>query len=157
MGSQNILIKPHHFIDIIKLYGAGLNHFTPDERFGHDFYRIGNMILSDKDVKLSFTIDSDDICKPCKCLIDNKCSDFMSNGFLYKSKEEWNKIIDKRLINYLDIQEDINLSSEEFCEIIQLKLTDNIIKRIWSERPKEETVKRIKFLKKGVLKYLNKK
>ena len=28
-----IVIKPHHLIDIMKLYGAGVEHFLPDELF----------------------------------------------------------------------------------------------------------------------------
>lgn len=37
---NSILIKPHHFIDIIKLYGSGIDRFVPDEKMGHDFYFI---------------------------------------------------------------------------------------------------------------------
>ena len=36
---DEIIIKPHHFIDIIKLYGAGIERFIPDEPMGHDFYK----------------------------------------------------------------------------------------------------------------------
>ncbi len=43
---ETITIKPHHFMDIIKLYGAGIESFVPDEKLGHDFYRIGNLRLS---------------------------------------------------------------------------------------------------------------
>lgn len=27
-----IIIKPHHFMDIIKLYGSGIEVFVPDEK-----------------------------------------------------------------------------------------------------------------------------
>ena len=37
---NSILIKPHHFIDIIKLYGSGIDRFVPDEKMGHDFIRL---------------------------------------------------------------------------------------------------------------------
>ena len=39
-------IKPHHFLDILKLYGNGLESFTEDQRYGHDFWKIGNLIGS---------------------------------------------------------------------------------------------------------------
>ena len=39
---DEIIIKPHHFIDIIKLYGAGIERFVPDEPMGHDFYKVAN-------------------------------------------------------------------------------------------------------------------
>lgn len=41
-----IKIKPHHFIDIIKLYGKGVNKFIPDMNYKHDFYSVANEIIS---------------------------------------------------------------------------------------------------------------
>ena len=49
---NSILIKPHHFIDIIKLYGSGIDRFVPDEKMGHDFYKVANEII-DKLQKLA--------------------------------------------------------------------------------------------------------
>lgn len=63
---NSILIKPHHFIDIIKLYGSGIDRFVPDEKMGHDFYKVANEIIDNPSVDLKLTIDGDDICKPCK-------------------------------------------------------------------------------------------
>ncbi len=34
---DSILIKPHHFIDIIKLYQYGIDKIVLDEKMGHDF------------------------------------------------------------------------------------------------------------------------
>ena len=42
---EEILIKPHHFVDIIKLYGSGIEVFVPDEKMGHDFYKVANEII----------------------------------------------------------------------------------------------------------------
>lgn len=42
---DSILIKPHHFIDIIKLYGSGIDRFVPDEKMGHDFIRLPMKLL----------------------------------------------------------------------------------------------------------------
>lgn len=42
---EKITIKPHHFMDIIKLYGTGIERFVPDQKRGHDFYRIANLIV----------------------------------------------------------------------------------------------------------------
>lgn len=30
-----MVIKPHHFMDIIKLYGGGIQVFVPDTDYGH--------------------------------------------------------------------------------------------------------------------------
>ena len=49
---NSILIKPHHFIDIIKLYGSGIDRFVPDEKMGHDFYKVANEIIENPSVDL---------------------------------------------------------------------------------------------------------
>ena len=49
---NSILIKPHHFIDIIKLYGSGIDRFVPDEKMGHDFYKVANEIIDNPSVDL---------------------------------------------------------------------------------------------------------
>ncbi len=63
---KKIIIKPHHFMDVIKLYGKGIEVFVPDKKMGHDFYKVANEIISNKNITLQLTIDADDICKPCK-------------------------------------------------------------------------------------------
>ena len=47
---DSILIKPHHFIDIIKLYGSGIDRFVPDEKMGHDFYKVANEIIENPSI-----------------------------------------------------------------------------------------------------------
>ena len=54
---NSILIKPHHFIDIIKLYGSGIDRFVPDEKMGHDFYNVANEIIDNPSIDLKLTID----------------------------------------------------------------------------------------------------
>lgn len=53
---DSILIKPHHFIDIIKLYGSGIDRFVPDEKMGHDFYKVANEIIDNPSVGLKSSI-----------------------------------------------------------------------------------------------------
>ena len=60
---EKITIKPHHFMDIIKLYGSGLEVFVPDEKIGHDFYKLdinklSNITLNYGDEEDIFIIDS---------------------------------------------------------------------------------------------------
>lgn len=43
---EDIIIKPHHLLDILKLYGKGIEKFVPDINHEHDFYKIANMIVS---------------------------------------------------------------------------------------------------------------
>lgn len=42
---DSILIKPHHFIDIIKLYGSGIDRFVPDEKWDMIFIRLPMKLL----------------------------------------------------------------------------------------------------------------
>lgn len=37
---ESITIKPHHFMDIIKLYGAGIKTFIPDEKWDMIFIKL---------------------------------------------------------------------------------------------------------------------
>ena len=150
-----ITIKPHHFLDIIKLHGAGLDIFVPDEKMGHDFYRIGNIILENKDVKLHLTIDADDICTPCKYCKDGKCIDKLTTIEGYTEKDTYNKELDKRMIKYYNLDINKEYTAEELCTIY-LSNPENIFK-VWQEEPDENTNKRHDLFQTGAKKYLIKK
>ncbi len=150
-----ITIKPHHFLDIIKLHGAGLDLFVPDEKMGHDFYKIGNMILDNKNLKMKLTIDKDDICTPCKYCKNNVCIDELTVIKGYTLKDVYNKEIDKRLIkNYkLDINKEY--TAKELCSIYYSN--PKLIYEIWIEEDDKKTNERVKLFIKGAKKYLSKK
>ena len=113
---NSILIKPHHFIDIIKLYGSGIDRFVPDEKMGHDFYKVANEIIDNPSVDLKLTIDGDDICKPCK-KYHEQCVDPLMHIQGYTSKDVYNKTLDKRIIKLYNLTDEyytaIQLRSEE--------------------------------------------
>ena len=151
---KKIFLKPHHFLDILKLYGTGLEKFIPDKKYGHDFYKIGNIILKNPLAIIRLTTGVDDICKPCYFLKNNKCINKMQNYFVYPSKQEWNKIIDERILKKLNLKKGHEASTINFCKYIQKKLTRNDIIDIWKERPRDEVEKRIKYLLAGLNKYI---
>ncbi|MFW5884829.1 MAG: hypothetical protein ACOCUF_01175 [Patescibacteria group bacterium] len=151
---ETILIKPHHFLDIIKLHGAGYEKFVPDEAFGHDFWRVGNKILEDPQVNLKITIEGDDICIPCKFYNGNICIDKTSINTGELSKDEWNKTIDSRLLDALDLHEGDVKSSLGLCRLARKKLNKEIIFKVWKEKPAEITQKRASLLLKGIDKYI---
>lgn len=153
--NTTIFLKPHHFLDIIKLYGFGLNFFVPDPKYGHNFYKVGNLILKCPQAIIVLTTKSDDICKPCKFQKNSQCTDKMKN-FIYSSKEEWNQIIDKRILRNLSLKEGAKLTTIKFCRLVEKKLTDKKIAKIWRERPIEEINKKTKYFLKGVRKYIKK-
>ena len=102
---NSILIKPHHFIDIIKLYGSGIDRFVPDEKMGHDFYKVANEIIDNPYIDLKLTIDGDDICKPCK-KYHEQCIDPLTHIQGYTSKDVYNKTLDKRIIKLYNLNDD---------------------------------------------------
>ena len=152
---NKILIKPHHFLDIIKLYGAGLDVFVPDEKMGHDFYRIGNIILKNKDVGIRLTIDSDDICTPCKYCKNNLCVDKLDNIAGYTKKDTYNKTLDRRIVEYFSLDLDRDYIAYELCSIY---LSDvDFIYQVWQEEDDEKTKERYRLFSIGAKKYIPKK
>lgn len=118
-----ITIKPHHFIDIIKLFGAGIENFVPDEAFGHYFYKIANEIIRDMGAVLQLTIYGDDICKPCNRYNGNECTElFFLSGKKNqecRSKKEticFKKVVKNcsNLFNHSIRPTNINFSQENF-------------------------------------------
>jgi hypothetical protein len=156
MNVKKIVSKPHHFLDVIKLYGAGLEKFVPDLAYGHDFYRIGNIILEDPNVEVELTLKADDICNPCKYSRDGKCDDTTFKHPAFPSKEVLNNVIDKRLFEILGLEEGNMIKSLELCELAKERLSREKIMEVWEEQPTDITEKRIELLVKGLDKYIRK-
>lgn len=153
---KSIIIKPHHFLDIIKLYGSGFENFIPDLEYGHDFWKVGNVILEKPTLKLRLTICNDAICIPCKFNDGKTCSDVTAVGFKKISKDEYNKIIDRRLLELLGLENNAELSALEFCKLVKERIHPEDIFAVWKEKPVRITKKRASFLIYGVKKYLEK-
>lgn len=148
-----IKIKPHHYIDIIKLYGSGIDNFIPDKDYNHDFYKIANLLILNKETKISLTINDDDICKPCKYINSSGiCTDSVKHLKFIESKDEWNKILDKRIIELMNFSTDKLYSSNEFCKI--LYENKEKIYEIWKEENDDLKEKRYILFSVGALKYL---
>lgn len=154
--SEPVIIKPHHFLDIIKLYGGGYEKFTPDKERGHDFWKVGNQILENSDVQLELTLDNDAICDPCQFNGGFMCTDMTSIVSGQTSKDQFNKRIDRQLFNNLGLNEGATISAIEFCKLAKKKLKSADIMEIWKEKPVEETKKRVELLSKGMEKYIKK-
>lgn len=150
-----VVIKPHHFLDIIKLYGAGITCFVRDEAYQHDFYRIANRILADHKLPVRLTIHGDEICIPCKYYSgkgNGVCTDNISHIAGIDSKDVWNKVLDNRIISMVMLDEEKVYTAEEFCRL----LYDNrdFIYDIWKEDDGEKTKARFRLFSIGAEKYL---
>ena len=132
---NSILIKPHHFIDIIKLYGSGIDRFVPDEKMGHDFYKVANTIIHNPDVTLRLTIYGDDICKPCK-KYNNICTDALHHILGFTSKDIYNQTLDTRIISLYSLSKE-TYTAKELCDIL-LETNQNIYE-VWKEEDTQVT------------------
>ncbi|MDD3204462.1 MAG: DUF1284 domain-containing protein [Lachnospiraceae bacterium] len=142
-----ILIKPHHFIDIIKLYGAGIEQFVPDEAFGHDFYKVANEIVHNPDCELQITIYGDDICKPCNRYNGLECTDPLDKIAGYDRKEIYNQALDSRLTELLQLDTKSRYTVRELLQVMQEN--PKIIFRVWLEEDSDVTEKRNTLFQKG--------
>ncbi|MEG0367186.1 MAG: DUF1284 domain-containing protein [Coprobacillus sp.] len=147
-----ITIKPHHFVDIIKLYGAGIEVFVPDEKMGHDFYKIANMIISEPSIELKLTIGADDICQPCHYCINGVCDDGLSSIKGISKKDSYNKKLDQRIIDLLKLNIKHNYSACELCRL--MSKDSDFIFDVWKEENDELTQKRYELFLKGTKQYL---
>lgn len=146
-----ILIKPHHFIDIIKLYGSGIEMFVPDKTMGHDFYRVANEIIANPTVHLSLTTLGDDICKLCK-RYNEKCIDYLTHIPGYTSKDVYNMTLDKRIIDLYHL-EDKYCTALQLCSLI-FENKEQIF-RVWLEKENKITKKWNELFVDGARKFLN--
>jgi len=130
VNMTEIMIKPHHFMDIIKLYGSGVEVFVPDEGMGHDFYKVANEIIKNHQIQLQLTIEADDICHPCRMYQNQMCIDKVYKPN-YEYKHDYNQMLDKRLIEKLNLCIESNYSADELCRLM-LEHHDCIF-QVWHE------------------------
>lgn len=147
---QIIMIKPHHFIDIIKLYGKGIEVFVPDVKMGHDFYRIANLIIQNPEIKLQLTINGDDICLPC-LKYHHSCTDSINHIQGMTSKNAYNMMLDQRIIQLFSLTK-TDYSAKELCQIIYQN--HEYIFEVWKEEDNKISHIRHDLFLKGAQKYL---
>lgn len=146
-----IRIKPHHFMDIIKLYGSGITEFVPDTKMQHDFYKVANQIIQNPETKLELTIYGDDICKPC-IKYNKECLDPLMHIPGFTSKNTYNKTLDTRIIQLYHL-EDKPYSALELCSVF-LNDKDRIFE-VWKEEDDSVTQKRYTLFVEGAHKFLH--
>lgn len=127
-----LIIKPHHFLDF--LYDLAINNRhdeeNPNENANGELCRA---FMDGKISKIKFTPFVDDICRPCKCLIDNRC--------IQTFDEVTTKDYGTRYKNDFNYQLDIKLN-EALPEIFQFDKEQEMIVVLKSlkERLTEEVI-----------------
>lgn len=148
---ETIIIKPHHFIDIFKLYGSGIEEFVPDVKMGHHFYLIANKIMQNPYLDCQLTIEGDDICQPCHCYQNHQCQDaiFHIPGILKKG--DYNRLLDQRIIELYHLC-DKKYQVLTLCE--KLYQHHELIAQIWKEEDANHIKQRHDLFVKGIEKYI---
>lgn len=157
-------IKPHHFLDILKLYGNGLEDFTKDQRYGHDFWKIGNLILNNPETELVITDGGDDICSPCIFYKPDvgKCGDKMPAPYDEQyTKETWNKMIDGALMERLHLENGKSITAIALARLCLSAMSTEqdaieFFDNAWQEENPDLREKRRNLTVKGLLRYVRK-
>jgi hypothetical protein len=149
-----IVIKPHHFIDIMRTLGEEQGEFNPHS-YGHDVHAVAAKLLADRDAMLQMELGADDICKPCIHLVDGVCDDTIDTSFrpqAPRSKRAWNLLIDQRWCQMLGLADGDRLTARQLCERLRLKLDG--MPDIYREVPSQRVAVRAERVRHGIEKYL---
>ncbi len=151
---QVIRIKPHHFIDIIRDIGKGRSQFDPHP-YGHAVHSVAEAIIENPNLSLQLELGCDDICAPCKKMIDGSCIDTIDTSFrpdAPSSKQDYNRLIDRRWCERLGLIGNECLTARAFCERLQNSMGD--ITEIYRETPNERTSIRSQHIKAGIVTFM---
>jgi hypothetical protein len=110
-------LRPHHLLDIITQYGAGLP-FQP-HAYGHAVHTVAEAVLADPNVTIESVVGADDICAPCKHLIAGRCDDVLRELDPPLSKQDYNDDLDRRVLAHLGIVEGAQLTCREFLAVVR--------------------------------------
>lgn len=153
---MDITIKPHHLLDIFKLYGKGIEKFVPDEKYDHNFYFVGNAVVGNEIDKVEFTYGCDDICKPCNYLKQNICIDTFSYNDIIYQKNDYNEKLDITLIRLLDIEFNKVYKFKDIIKLLDNKLDLELINLVWHGCNEKENEIRYHFTREGINKFMTK-
>jgi hypothetical protein len=109
--------RPHHLIDIITQYGAG-QPFEPSA-YGHAVHTVAARVIADPTVRIEFGVGADDICAPCKHLVNGRCDDVVGGFDPPVSKHDYNDALDARLLEFLGMEEGQVMSFAEYLTVLR--------------------------------------
>jgi hypothetical protein len=150
-----IIIKPHHFIDILRALGDEPTEVTPHP-YGHDVHTVAAKILGDRDVILQMELGADDICKPCIHNVHGVCDDTIDTSFrpqAPQSKQAWNLLLDQRWCEVLGLADGDRLTATQFSELVRQNLDS--MPSIYQEIPPDRVADRARKIRDGIEKFLD--
>ncbi|OGF98293.1 MAG: hypothetical protein A3F83_03195 [Candidatus Glassbacteria bacterium RIFCSPLOWO2_12_FULL_58_11] len=148
--TELLRIKPHHLLDIIRDFGAGVVH--QPHPYGHAVHRIARIVKEHPETVFELTAGADSICAPCRNLVESRCTDTTTSPGREVSKESWNRTIDGRIFERLGLAEGEKISALEFCRLASLRLGD--LFTLYAEVEQSKTSLRRENLERGLKEYL---
>ena len=140
-----VLARPHHLIDIICQHGAGMQ-FRPHP-YGHAQHAVAGKVIGDQTTMVQFVVGADDICSPCKHLVEGRCDDVLGQCDPPRSKQEYNDDLDVRLLEHLGIAEGEAMTFRRYLQRIRDRLAG--LAEVCSH-PGEDAGERLTNLKAGL-------
>jgi len=119
-----LTLRPHHLLDIIAQYGAG-HPFTPSP-MGHAVHSVAESVIADPEQAAVFIAGADDICAPCRNLVDGRCIDVLSQLDPPVSKQDYNDDLDRRLLALLGMVQGDSITVRAFMRMVEARLDDVI-------------------------------
>ncbi len=153
-----IRFKPHHLVDIFVQYGEGIP-FTPDQ-CGNVVHIIAPRVLNDPEIVVEMESGIDDICKACTSNVNGSCVDTIDISWRPKApplRQDWNLLVDRRYLARLDLKDGDQLTAGQFAERVRELTIEDFNRDLYPELPNEWNTTKLKNLKLGVGKFLDRR
>ena len=108
----------------------GIYPLSPDEKYGHDVYLIGNLLIDNKVDSVVLINGADDICKPCKYLKNGICVDIVNIGGFNK-KHDYNFFIDQSILRHFEFNDGVIYEIDALLASIIQKAALDIFCKVW--------------------------
>jgi hypothetical protein len=138
-------LRPHHLLDIITQYGQG-RPFEPSD-YGHAVHTVARLVLADQTQQAEMVVGADDICAPCRNLLEGCCTDVVSSLDPPVSKQDYNDDLDRRVLGHLGLEAGQVLTIRAFADRTLDRLQD--LEQVCSH-PGEEPAARLRDLRQGL-------
>ncbi len=113
--------RPHHLIDIVTQYGAG-EPFKPSD-YGHAVHTVAARLIAEPETVVELGVGADEICVPCRHLVDGRCRDVIRSIEPPVSKHDYNDALDLRLLAFLGISEGDAMTFTRYLALLREHLS----------------------------------
>ena len=116
-------LRIHHIFDIIRDLGA--NKTFEKHSYDHSYHKVAKSIIEKNNHAFKIVVSTDDICKNCIKLEDNKCTDDIFHRKDFSQKEKFNDYLDNRINKILNLKENETTTLKNLINIAD-KYIENI-------------------------------